>query len=75
MDVTTHPLQQCSQEEIERALAQGLSELTDHFAEVTLQDVQHSGATPDYAGEATLQVKVRFRHPPEPEGEGPTAEF
>ena len=75
MDVTTHPLQHCSQAEMERAVAQALSELTDRFAEVVLQAMQCSSGPPDCAGVATLQLQVRFRHPPEPEGEGPTAEF
>lgn len=73
MDVTNHPLQECSRADIESYLAQGLSELTGHFAEVKLQSVQCSGQTAEHAGEATLQIRVSFRHLPEPEGEGPVA--
>ncbi len=73
MDTTRHPLQACSTTDIEQYLAQALCELTDHFAEVKLQSMQCSGQTAEYAGEATLQIRVSFRHQPEPEGEGPVA--
>jgi hypothetical protein len=73
MDATNHPLHPCSSAAIEQYLAQGLCELTGHFAEVSLQSVQCSGPTQEYAGQATLRIRVSFRHIPEPEGEGPVA--
>lgn len=69
MDTTRHPLQACSTTDIEQYLAQALCELTGHFAEVTLQSTACSQSEPDYAGEAAVQIRVRFRHLPEPEGE------
>lgn len=51
----THPLQPLAREQIELALAQGLSETTGQTAEASL--VEMTGADSDTA---TLTIKVRF---------------
>ena len=73
MNAPSHPLQGSSPADIEQYLAQALCELTGHFAEVALLSTACSQSAPDYAGEATVQIRVRFHHLPEPEGEEPEA--
>jgi hypothetical protein len=61
----SNPLSGISQERIELFLAQALSELTGHAAQVQLQSATHSPAYTD-AGYSKLQINVTFL-PPNPE--------
>lgn len=65
---TAHPLADIQKAQIEQAIAQALTELSDHWADVTLVAMGNSGGV-NTAGESTMQLKVSFRPQNPEEGE------